>query len=103
MVQMKRKIIACLPVAGNDNPYQKLMIEGLNQSGQLHTFNGVHDKFWGILRTALKHKPDYIHFDWITSYYYRRYTWFTYVSIIFLLFSDYHRKVPGYQNSVDLT
>ncbi|CAG5008006.1 D-inositol-3-phosphate glycosyltransferase [Dyadobacter sp. CECT 9275] len=81
MVQIKIKMVACLPVAGNDNPYQALMIEGLNQSGRLHAFNGVHDKFGGIIRTAWKYRPDYIHFDWITSYYQRRYAWASYLSM----------------------
>lgn len=74
--------IACLPVAGPDNPYQRLMIEGLNKEGKLIAFNGVPDKFWGIARTILKHKPDYLHFDWVISYYYRRWKWFTYLSVL---------------------
>lgn len=71
------KTIACLPVAGNKNPYQNLMIDGLNSSNFLNAFNGVDDRFGGIIRTYLKFKPDYIHFDWITSYYHRRSFWLT--------------------------
>lgn len=57
------------------------MMEGLNESGTLWAFNGADDKFLGVLRTVLKHKPDYLHFDWIVSYYYRRWRWLTYLSV----------------------
>ncbi len=78
--------IACLPVAGIQNPYQKLMMEGLNESGRLVAFNGIDNRFWGILLTAIKQNPDYIHFDWIVSFYYRRYLVLTLLSIpIFFL------------------
>ncbi|TDB63473.1 glycosyltransferase [Arundinibacter roseus] len=73
--------IACLPVAGPQNPYQRLMIEGLNHEERLHAFSGIHDKFWGIGRTVLKHRPDYLHFDWIISYYFRRFSILTYLSV----------------------
>lgn len=73
--------VACLPVAGPENPYQQLMIAGLNQSKELRAFSGVSGKFLAIAFTALKHKPDYIHFDWIISYYYRRWRWLTYLSV----------------------
>ena len=69
----KKIRLACLPVAGIGNPYQHLMMEGLNRSGKIHAFNGVHDRFFGILRTCLRFRPDVIHFDWETSYYYRKY------------------------------
>jgi glycosyltransferase involved in cell wall biosynthesis len=58
------------------------MMEGLNQSKKLSAFNGIHDKFWGIARTLLNQKPAYLHFDWIISYYYRRWRWFTYLSVL---------------------
>lgn len=74
--------IACLPVAGDENPYQQLMIEGLNQSRNLHALPGCNDRFLGILRTAFMHRPDYIHFDWIVSYYYRRWNVLTYLSVL---------------------
>ncbi|WP_373514392.1 glycosyltransferase [Persicitalea sp.] len=73
--------IACLPVAGPDNPYQRLMMEGLNQSPKLRAFNGVPGKFFGIARTLVKFRPKYLHFDWIVSYYFRRWRWLTYLSI----------------------
>ena len=78
---MSKIKIACLPVAGTENPYQLLMIKGLNSSDKIFAFNGIHDRFFGIFRTWLKHKPDYIHFDWISSYFCRRNLFLTLVSI----------------------
>ena len=78
---LKKRRIACLPVAGKDNPYQLLMMQGLNQSGQLEAISGVHDKFFGIIRTGLRFRPDYIHFDWESSYYYRKSLLLTLLSI----------------------
>jgi glycosyltransferase involved in cell wall biosynthesis len=75
---MKYKInIACLPVAGIENPYQHLMIQGLNESDNLNAFNGIDDRFFGIYKTVKKFQPDYLHFDWIQSYYERRRFWMT--------------------------
>lgn len=73
--------IACLPVAGIENPYQYLMIKGLNSETKINAVSGINDRFFGILRTAFKLKPDYIHFDWITSYYLRRRLWMTIMNI----------------------
>jgi beta-1,4-mannosyltransferase len=70
--------IACLPVAGIGNPYQHLMIKGLNESELINAFNGVDDRFLGPIRTWYKYKPKFIHFDWIHSYYIRRTSWMTY-------------------------
>ena len=82
MVSIKKNInISFLPVAGIGNPYQHLMIEGLNSDEIIDVKSGVDDRFFGILRTAISQKPDYIHFDWITSYYYRRSLWMTFLSI----------------------
>lgn len=91
---MEGKIsIACLPVAGKENPYQDLMIGGLNSDPDIHAFSGVDNRFLGILKTYWKFKPDYIHFDWITNYYERRKLWMTYAflpwfyfQILFLVF-----------------
>lgn len=77
----KRKNIACLPVAGPENPYQSLMIAGLNRT-DLYAFSGVDDRFLGIIRTQIRYQPDYVHFDWIVSYYYRRWSWFTLLSVL---------------------
>lgn len=84
---MHEKIsIACLPVAGNDNPYQHLMMQGLNEKENINAFNGSNNKFFGIIITAYKYRPAYIHFDWIESYYYRKYFLLTCISIpLFLL------------------
>lgn len=75
------KSIACLPVVGPENPYQQLMRTGLNRDKRLRAFSGVPGKFLGITLTTLKYKPNYIHFDWIVSYYYRRWRWLTYASV----------------------
>jgi len=83
---MKKIKISCLPVAGKENPYQFLMIKGLNCNLNINAFNGVDNKFFGPLLTAIKFKPDYIHFDWETSYYYRKSLFLTLVSIPIFLF-----------------
>lgn len=79
-IQNKIKI-ACLPVAGTDDPGQLLMMQGLNENNDLLAFSGVNDKFFGILRTAIKFKPAYIHFDWIESYYFRKYPILSFISV----------------------
>lgn len=91
---MKRLNIACLPVAGIKNPYQYLMIKGLNTSDKLKVFNGINDRFFGILKTQLKYKPCYIHFDWIQNYYIRRKFWMSLILLpIFLLQLFYIRAL----------
>ncbi len=82
----KKIAISCLPVAGIKNPYQYLMIKGLQSDSRLCVKSGIDDRFLGILRTAAKHRPDYIHFDWETSFYYRKKLWMTLINIpIFFL------------------
>lgn len=84
---MKEQIkIACLPVAGDKNPYQNLMIKGLNEANEIEAFNGIDDRFFGIIRTFLKFKPDYIHFDWIQSYYIRNRFWLTLLMLPLFIF-----------------
>lgn len=84
---MRKEIkIACLPVAGIENPYQYLMINGLNYGDNTAAVSGVNDRFLGILRTAILHKPNFIHFDWITSYYIRRRLWMTILNIPLFVF-----------------
>lgn len=79
---MKNKIqISCLPVAGIENPYQFLMIQGLQTDKRLLVTSGINDRFFGILRTAISQRPDYIHFDWETSYYYRKNLLMTLINI----------------------
>ncbi len=85
----KKIIISCLPVAGIENPYQYLMMKGLQADSRLKVRNGIHDRFWGILRTAAIQRPDYIHFDWETSYYYRRQLWMTIINIPFFMLQVY--------------
>jgi len=81
--------ISCLPVAGIQNPYQSLMIKGLQSNPRLMVKNGIDDRFFGILKTAIKQNPDYIHFDWETSYYYRRSLWMTLINIPVFIFQVY--------------
>lgn len=78
---MTKKQIACLPVTGDQNPYQNLMMEGLNSHEGLHAFHGIEHKFLGIFITLIKFRPDYLHFDWIGRYYFRRWKWLTLLSI----------------------
>lgn len=87
---MKNKIqISCLPVAGLENPYQFLMMQGLQTDNRLFVKSGINDRFFGILRTAIIQRPDYIHFDWETSYYYRRSLWMTLINIPFFILQVY--------------
>ena len=81
MAKKNKLEIVCLPVAGEADPTQLLMIEGLNENENIHAFNGVNDRFFGIIRSAIKYRPDFIHFDWIESYYIRRNTIFSYLNL----------------------
>ena len=81
--------ISCLPVAGIENPYQYLMIKGLQTDERLFVQNGIDDRFLGILRTAVIQRPHYIHFDWETSFYYRRHLWMTVINIPFFVLQIY--------------
>ena len=65
--------IVCLPVAGDENPYQQLMMNAL-QSDSNSVVHGVPSKLFAITRTLLKNKNvDFIHFDWIHRYYITKY------------------------------
>ncbi len=81
MDNIKKIVIVCLPVAGEADPTQLLMIEGLNRTPEIEAFTGINDRFLGIIRSALRYKPDYIHFDWIESYYIRRNILLTYINL----------------------
>lgn len=65
------------------------MIKGLQTDPRLIVKNGIDDRFFGILRTAITQNPDYIHFDWETSYYYRRSLWMTLINIPFFVLQVY--------------
>ena len=79
---MEKKIkISCLPNAGINNPYQYLMINGLNKDKRIEAVNGNNNKVYGIILTVIKQKPDFLHFDWIASYYYRKNLILTLISI----------------------
>lgn len=93
---MRQIKVSCLPVAGIGNPYQYLMIKGLNHDPNIVAQNGVDDRFFGILRTAISQRPDYIHFDWETSYYYRRTIWMTLINFpLFVLQVLFVRYILG--------
>ena len=68
-------------MAGIGNPYQHLMMQGLNEQGRIWAFNGAPSRFFGILQTGLFSKPNYLHFDWINSYYWRKTNWMTLLSV----------------------
>ena len=84
---MNSKIkISCLPIAGIENPYQYLMMEGLKEDSRLEVKHGLNGRFLILLKTVLKQKPDYIHYDWINNYYSRRELWMSLFNVpIFLL------------------
>jgi beta-1,4-mannosyltransferase len=76
--------ISCLPVAGLENPYQKLMMEGISSKEDLQVQYGFDGKFFAILKTVVLQKPDILHLDWIQKYYIRRKEWMTW--LLFPLF-----------------
>lgn len=87
---MTRKVkIACLPVAGIGNPFQYLMIQGLNTNETLHAYSGNKNRLIGIFLTAISSFPDYIHFDWIDSLYARRNKVLMLINAIAFLFQIY--------------
>lgn len=63
--------IACLPIAGAENPYQQLMMEGLREKG-FTVRHGEAGKWFAFTRTWRKRRPGFIHLDWPGSYYLRR-------------------------------
>ena len=67
---MQRKLvkICILPKEGIENPYQKLMMGGLRESG-FDVIYGSPKRFFCILITYFKNKPDWIHFDWPYFFY----------------------------------
>jgi beta-1,4-mannosyltransferase len=70
--------IVCLPIAGSDNPYQKLMMNGL-RSGGLNVLHGIKGKFGAFTRSAVRFRPHFIHLDWLQSFYIRRSYWLTFL------------------------
>lgn len=62
------------------------MMKGLSQSLGLKVSHGVPGKFLAFLRSCLKYQPDYIHVDWLHSYYIRRKVWMTWLQFpVFLI------------------
>ncbi len=78
--------ISCLPVAGIENPYQYLMMEGLKKKHNLKVKHGINGKFFALFKTAFFQRPNYIHIDWLHQYYLRREQWMTWIQFpIFIL------------------
>lgn len=62
------------------------MMEGLRKDSCLEVLHGVRGKVLAALRTWIKHRPVYIHYDWNYSYFLRRYLFLTWInSALFLL------------------
>ncbi len=82
----RRTKICCLPIAGMENPYQFLMMEGLRKDEHVEVLHGAPGKLFAALRTCLKYRPDYLHYDWNYSYFLRRHALWTWInSPLFLL------------------
>jgi beta-1,4-mannosyltransferase len=77
--------ISCLPIAGIENPYQYLMMEGLTKDDKLEVGHGIEGKFFSLFKTAFYQKPDYIHVDWLHQYYLRRTSWMTWIQFPFFI------------------
>lgn len=67
----KKTEICCLPIAGTDNPYQLLMMEGLRKNSDLVVIHGHNSRVFPLVLTCIFKRPDVIHNDWINSYYTR--------------------------------
>ncbi len=78
MTSTDKKSVCFLPLAGTDNPYQRLTMEGL-KTRDLIVKHGCSGKFGVFTRTALAYKPNYIHLDWLQRYYIRRTYWMTWL------------------------
>lgn len=71
--------ICCLPVAGDGNPYQRLMMQGLRQDERLEVLQGTDGKLFAAIRTVLAQRPDVLHYDWMYRYFLRRRRWWTWL------------------------
>ncbi len=60
--------ICLLPKEGIENPYQKLTMEGLREGG-FDVGYGYSKRFFCILLTWFLKRPDWIHFDWLYTFY----------------------------------
>jgi glycosyltransferase involved in cell wall biosynthesis len=72
--------ISCLPLAGKENPYQLLMLKGLEEDKRLRVKSGAAGKVFPLTRTALSDRPDVIHLDWLHQYYLRSSALLTWIS-----------------------
>ncbi|HYH81582.1 MAG TPA: glycosyltransferase [Longimicrobium sp.] len=73
----RRVRVRCLPLAGRENPYQHLMMEGLGADPRLDVAHGADGRWFAATRTALRDRPDFIHYDWNYGYFLRRHGWLT--------------------------
>jgi glycosyltransferase involved in cell wall biosynthesis len=81
-----RTRVSCLPIAGEGNPYQKLMMAGLARSGRLEVRHGAPGRLFAAVRTWLRDRPHVLHYDWNYSYFLRRYRLLTALqAVAFLL------------------
>lgn len=71
-MSLKKIRVSFLPIAGIQNPYQALMMNGLKENRILDISYGLDNKIWGMLKTVLLQRPDFLHLDWETKYYYRK-------------------------------
>lgn len=60
--------ICILPKVGEENPYQVLLMDGL-QKGGFKVVYGESQRFFSILLTYFKNRPSWIHFDWVYPFY----------------------------------
>jgi len=65
---MSKPRICLLPKEGIENPYQKLMKDGLKEGG-FDVRYGTKTRFFDILLTWITQRPQWIHIDWPYSFY----------------------------------
>ena len=71
---LPRVLVACLPISGTENPYQSLMMDGLRENGTLRVEHGAAGRVLAALRTCIRQRPDFLHYDWNYSYFVTRST-----------------------------
>lgn len=69
-----------MPLAGKENPYQSLMLDGLRSRKSLQVRSGAPGKIFPFFRTAFRDRPDVIHLDWLHQYYLRASKFLTWIS-----------------------
>lgn len=88
--------IVCLPVGSPRNPYQQLMMDGLRRGGGFDVRFGLHGRRFAVLKSYVRHRPGYIHFDWNAPYYLRPSAWKTLLyGLVFLAELSFLRRILG--------